>query len=116
VEIDQYDIDYAVVDGQDVLLSVTTGNSQIGGTAVLLDGSLKSSGENIINLNLGQGAGLRDSFLRVKTTVTDYNNQTNNLVVKHELDGGPNPHSEVRTLTVENQGDAGIFTFIVQFI
>ena len=105
---------YSVNDDSHVFLTVIIGNAQVGGTAVMLNGNHVAKGE-IEDLDLGNGSDLRGKGARVTTTVSDINENTNTLVVRYIVTGGNQDIDEERTLTVENDGDAGRFTLALVF-
>jgi hypothetical protein len=105
---------YAVLPGQDVVLGVTIGDGQAGGTALLLDGEPlpfeNSAGSGII----GPGDELPGSILNIKTTVRDIRPDTNRTSVTYVLTGGVEdveyPYS------VEVSADAGTAHYMVTFV
>jgi hypothetical protein len=107
--------DYSVKDDSHVFLTVLIGNAQIGGTAVMVDGNNVVTGE-IKDLYIGNGSELKNKGARITTTVSDINENTNILVVRYIVSGGIKKMDEERTLTVENDGDAGRFTLALRFL
>lgn len=105
---------YSVTDTASVILSITIGNAQIGGSAVKNGTTVIATGQ-ISNLNLGTGQSLKNASVLAVTTVSDINQNTNNLVVTYDVTGGPQPYSESRMLTVDNNGDAGRFVLVLNF-
>lgn len=64
---------HTVIDLEDILLSITIGNAQIGGSQVAdAQGNIIASGK-ITNLNLGKGSQLKGSFIKVNTNIIDIN-------------------------------------------
>jgi hypothetical protein len=89
-----------------VVLTVTIGDSQMGITAVSLDGVQLVPGHlNTLTLDLGTGPELRGKTLICTTTVSDVSAETNHTSVTYALDGGVEPYSHSLDETVmENAG------------
>jgi hypothetical protein len=98
---------YTVGKGE-VFLTVSIGDAQIGGSAVLIGG--KTIGRNQIEeLSLGDGAGLKGKSVKIKTTVADVNDKSNRTSVTYKFSGGPNPLNTEITSEVDNDGDSMVF-------
>lgn len=107
-------VELQVQPGQNIFLTVTIGNAQIGGNVVLYKGTsvILAKGE-INNLSLGMGADLAGKTLTVVTNILDVNEQTNGVVVTYFFHAAT-PAVTVFHDTVDNEGD--IFSFSVDFI
>lgn len=67
-----------------VFLTITIGNAQIGGSIVQFkDAAQPVAKGQIVDLNLGTGAGLDNSVLQVQTNVLDSNDSINRIVFTH---------------------------------
>jgi len=65
-----------------ILLTITIGNAQIGGSVVRWKNSQEIIGKGEIkNLNLGTGTTLKGRVLKVTTNVLDVNEQTNGIII-----------------------------------
>jgi hypothetical protein len=60
----------------EVLLTVSIGDAQVGGSVVLI-GSKTIGRNQIDNLTLGDGSGLKGKSVKIKTTFADVNDQSN---------------------------------------
>ena len=99
---------------QEIILTITIGNAQIGGSVVRYKNASTIIGKGeITNLQLGPGADIIEKTLKVTTNVLDVNEQTNGIVVKYFF-SGCTPAVTVFHDVVENDGD--IFSFQVSFI
>ncbi len=105
---------YAATNNTNVFITITIGNAQIGGSAVIKGAATLATGQ-ITNLDLGSGQTLKGSKVLAITTVSDINQNTNNLVVTYTVTGGGHNYNATRTLTVANNGDAGRFTLVLTF-
>lgn len=105
---------YEVADDS-VTLSVIIGQAQLGRSVLKLEGEEIKRGINIRNAEIGAGPNLRDKVLLVKSVVTDVNDKTNLLSVHYEIEGGPEPHMEDVSTTVEQEGDSAIFRMTITF-
>jgi hypothetical protein len=85
-----------------VILDVIVGEGQKGLTEVLLNGATIASGASIHGLSLPAISGQK---LRVTSTVTDTNPDTNNTSVTYTLSGGKETQSFVSAHTVGSAGD-----------
>ena len=98
--------------GEDVFLTILIDNAQIGTSKAEVNEEELARGE-IENLKLGSN--LKGKVLRVKTVVTDVNDNTNKMRVRYKIHDG-NSESEIAlTSTVENEGDSEIFKLNVTF-
>lgn len=89
----------------DVLLTVTIGNAQIGGSLVQWDddSTILAKGE-ITNLNLGNGNSIKGKKLKLITNVLDANDQTNGIVVTNFFHNC-NPQFDTFDDNVDDDGD-----------
>jgi hypothetical protein len=102
----------AVAD-QNVFLTITIGNAQIGGSVVRFKNSPTIIGKGEIkNLSLGLGSGLIGKVLKVTTNVLDVNQQTNGIVVTYFFHNCA-PVVIVFNDTVNSDGD--ILSYLVDF-
>jgi hypothetical protein len=103
----------SVIKKQNILLTITIGNAQIGGNVVRFKNASGILGKGEIqNLDLGLGSDLIGKTLKVTTNILDVNDQTNGVVVTyffHNCD----PAATMFHDTVKDDGD--IFSFIVEF-
>ena len=98
---------------ENVLLTITIGNAQIGGNVVKFKNSSDVIGKGeIINLELGMGADLSGRTLKVTTNILDVNEQTNGIVVTYFF-SGCTPAATMFHDKVDNDGD--IFSYLVEF-
>lgn len=104
--------DIKVSQADEVFLTITIGNAQIGGNVVRFKGSSKviAKGE-VENLDLGKSEDLVGKTIRITTNILDVNEQTNGIVVTYFFDSCT-PAATVLHDTVESDGD--IFSFIVE--
>jgi hypothetical protein len=105
---------YAVVSDRDVVLRVFTGDEQVSGTSLLLNGSPvpfdSPAGPQVI----GQGKDLVGSVLTVNTTVRDVNPATNHTSVTHVLEGGLETRAFPHAIDVS--ADKGTAHYLVTFV
>jgi hypothetical protein len=87
MSIDQCPDDYSVIDNQNVNLTVTIGDGQIGSSKVKLNGQTLEGGE-ITNINVGLGKDIKGKKLTINTTVDKANPQTNKASITYDLSGG----------------------------
>jgi hypothetical protein len=92
----------------EVFLTVSIGDAQIGGSIVLI-GSKAIGRNQIEKLSLGDGADLKGKSVKIKTTVADVNDQSNRTSVTYKFSGGPNPLNTEVTSEVDNDGDSMVF-------
>ena len=106
---------YQVVDIQPVVLDTYVGEGQPGGCAVSLDGVPLQHAPVIKGLSLGHGKTLRGRRLLINATAIDRNPQTNLVSATLKLSGGSLP-SELTARVEADEGQAVVFTFIVNFL
>lgn len=98
---------------EDVILTITIGNAQIGASLVRFKNSPNLLGKGEIqNLNLGSKAALAGKTVTVTTNILDANEQTNGVVVTYFFHACQPPVTTFHD-KVDNDGD--IFSFIVDF-
>jgi len=104
---------YQVKPNTPVLLSVTIGDDQEGGTAVTLNGQLVGSGDDIKNLRIGAaGQDLRNSSISCTTTVKDVNEASNHTSVTYALREGKQPRDFTYDVTVSEAGGRAVYLAI----
>ena len=103
-----------VKDTDQLSLTVTIGNAQIGGNLVLLDGIQAGKGD-ITGLPLGNGSSLKGKTLKVITNVLDVNPNTNKVSITHIFTNGT-PPDYVNNDSVDNDGDIYSLTAQYNFI
>jgi hypothetical protein len=109
----QTQIDYKVVDNQDVVLSITFGDGQLGASAVL--GAAVIIGD-VQDFVVGHGKDLRGNNIDIHSVLTDVNASTNRLSADYDLTGGDHDQTVALETTVANDGDSDRFRVIVNFI
>jgi hypothetical protein len=88
---------YSVSDEGNVLLTVVFGDAQFGSSHVeRLNGELLRIGD-VDRLSIGKGSAIRGTGIRVVSTVTDINPNTNLLSVTYSLSGGAAPSNLTET-------------------
>ncbi len=105
-------VDLKVSRNENIMLTVTIGNAQIGASVMRLKGSSEviAKGE-IENLDLGMGSDLVGKTLKITTNILDMNDQTNGIVVTYYFHNCT-PPVVVFDDTVDNDGD--IFSFLIE--
>jgi hypothetical protein len=89
----------------DVLLTITIGNAQIGGSLIQWTGSDAVVAKGAItNLNLGNGSTIKGKVLKIVTNVLDVNGQTNGIVVTNFFHNCT-PQIDTFDDKVDNDGD-----------
>jgi len=103
-----------VADGSDnVIVTITIGNAQIGGSVVKIKNTSTVIGKGEIqNLNLGTKAELKGKTITITTNILDTNEQTNGVVVTYFFHACTVP---VTTFNDKVDNDGDIFSFIVDF-
>ena len=97
--------DSYVVADDEVRLTVEIGQGQKGYVEVFLDGTRIGQGDGITDLLVGPGPKLGGQRLRVSSTVTDTNQNTNNTSVTYTLTGGRQTQSYDSRYEVEAPGE-----------
>ena len=98
---------------ENVFLTITIGNAQIGGNFVKFKNSQDALAKGEVqNLNLGLGSSLIGKTLKVTTNILDANSQTNGIVVTYFFQSCTPPVTVFHD-TVINDGD--VFSFLVDF-
>jgi hypothetical protein len=94
-----------------VILTVTIGDSQMGITAVSLDGAQLVPGHlGTLTLDLGAGPEIKGKTLVCTTTVSDVSAETNHTSVTYALQGGIEPYSHLLEETVPVNGGKMSYT------
>lgn len=86
-----------------VTITVEVGNGQKGHNTVYIDSDKRVSGSKITGEPLGNGAELRGKEIRVSSTVTDTNQNTNRTSVTYTLKGGKQDRVYALAYTVESE-------------
>jgi hypothetical protein len=94
---------------QPATLSVTIGDGQAGGTAVMLDGKLVQAGGVMKNVPLGNGKDLKNKELGCTTTVEDINPNTNRTSVTYTLQLGTAKKEFPYEITVSAGGGRAVY-------
>ena len=105
---------YPVKQNTPIFFAARVGDSQVGGTALRLNGTsipMNPSGPTQIGRN---GADLRHSVLQCVTTVKDINQNTNNTSIEHELTGGVT--DEVFPYAIRVKKDKGIARYFITYV
>jgi hypothetical protein len=105
---------YAVRDNQPVLLTITIGNNQAGGSALRLNG--KSVPVNPLGPTQigGDTQNLKGSVLHCVTTVKDINPLTNRTSVVHDLEGGVVAETFPYEISVKE--DKGLARYFITYV
>jgi hypothetical protein len=106
-------VDYKVVAANNVVLTITFGNGQLGASTIT--GANAIVGE-VKNWTVGKGDDLRGKKIDIHSVLTDVNASTNRLNGDYALTGGDHPQTISLESTVENQGDSDRFHVTVNFI
>lgn len=106
-------VNLTVNQNENVSLTVTIGNAQIGGNFIRFKNSqtVLAKGE-VKNLDLGKGSDLIGKTLKVTTNILDANTQTNGIVVTYFFQSCTPPVTVFHD-KVNNDGD--IFSFLIEF-
>jgi hypothetical protein len=105
---------YPVKQNTPIFFEVRIGDSQVGGTALRLNGSsipVNPTGRTKIGMD---GEDLRKSVLQSITTVRDVNPQTNNTSIEHELTGGVK--DEIFPYAIRVKKDKGIARYFITYV
>src|SRR5436190_2057144 len=90
-------------DTQQLTLTITVGDPQIGGNVVQLNGVPIAKGE-IAGLPIGTGSTLRGKMMTIYTNVLDVNANSNNISITHQFDGAATPTFLYKDI-VDSDGD-----------
>lgn len=101
--------------GLDVLLTITVGNAQIGGSIVkwVDENTILKKGA-IVNLNLGKGSEIIGKVLEITTNILDVNSQTNGVVTTNYFHN-TKKLSKSFSDTLDNDGDVFSLTQTINF-
>lgn len=99
-----------------VKLSIDYGDAQLGSSLVKLDDRELARGDAIHDLSIGQGAGLTDSALSIKSVVTDVNDMTDRTSVTYALTGGATDLRCTLECIVDRNGDSAIYRTTFDFV
>ena len=106
-------VDYKVVDGNTVFLTITFGNGQLGASTIT--GANAIVGE-VKTWPVGSGAALRGGSISIHSVLTDVNASSNRLNADFELSGGDHLQTVSLESTVANEGDSDRFHVVVNFV
>ena len=109
------ELDYQIVKGVEVFLTVIVGNAQFGVTLAHLDGRKVAEGPQLITETLGKGESLAGTLLVVRTAVADVNPHTNRAIVSYQLTGGAVNVVEHSQKDAEEDGDIVPFKAVIHF-
>ncbi len=96
----------------EVFLTITIGNAQIGGSIIKFENSTNIGKGEIENLNLGKASDLVGKTLQASTNILDINQQTNGVAVTYFFSSCLPPAISFFD-KVDNDGD--IFSFSIDF-
>jgi len=106
-------VNLSVSGKQNIFLTITIGNAQIGSNVVRFKNAKDPLGKGEIqNLDLGLASDLIGKTLRVTTNILDVNEQTNGIVATYFFHGCT-PAATMFHDTVDVDGD--IFSFLIEF-
>src|SRR5262245_66353567 len=106
---------YRVQHNQPIRLQVVIGDSQVGGTALTLDGVPTPFDNAAGHATIGQiGATLVGKVLHCATTVQDINPATNNTSVTYRLSGGV--ASQDFPFGAQVTADSGLVRYLITFL
>lgn len=97
---------------QDVEVSATIGNAQVGGWAMFLDGAFLAGGSGSTPVSLGKGAGLIGRVLEVSANITDVQGAHDRLSLRVRVTGHAEP------IDIAHDGSPGgraAYSILVQF-
>lgn len=105
--------EYEVTDAP-VRITIEIGDAQIGGSALILDGTMIGKPGAVKNVSLG--GSLKGKSLLARTLVGDVNKQTNWTSVRYTLTGGANHPPFTFSHLLENDGDAARYNTTITFV
>lgn len=97
---------------EDIEVSATIGNGQLGGWAVFLEGAFVRGGNEPVVVALGKGAALGGQILEVKANIIDVQGQTDRLSLRVRITGRDEP---IDIEHIGPPGGAAIYRVLVQF-
>jgi hypothetical protein len=98
-----------IEDNSDVILNITIGNAQIGGSLIRWKNENTNLGKGkITHLTLGRGSVIKGKTLEILTNLVDINEQTNKLIVTYFLQNVTDP---VYTLIDQFENEGAHFSF-----
>jgi len=103
------------VNSNDVYLTVIIGEAQLGSSSVTLDSEILCTGE-IKDLKIGNGNDIKGKMLRVKSIVSDINDNTNRTSIIYRFKGGKADTEYLLEETVSQDGDSIIYRAYIKFI
>ena len=105
---------YLVKQNTPILFEARIGDSQVGGTALRLNGTSIPMNPNGPTQIGKDGDDLRNSVLQCITTVKDINQHTNNTSIEHQLTGGVS--DEVFPYAIRVKKDKGIARYFITYV
>ena len=103
-----FDATFGPDDGT-VTLTILVGNGQFGSSIVRLDGAIITSGSDIKDFPLGRADALVGKTLRIKSIVSDVNDQTLHTSVEYILSGATRTQRFTQQDSVKSPGDSTLF-------
>jgi hypothetical protein len=115
MEREENDFAFKVTD-DDVVLTITIGEGQLGTSFVFRDGVLLVKGGVVIgSLNLGAGADLVGKEVTVDSIVNDISAHTNRMSVRYVVENDGKKKSQLATHEVESEGAICRFVSTLSF-
>lgn len=107
--------DYRVRADREIQLSIMIGDAQIGVSAVFLEDRKVGQGD-IHDFVIGPGAEIKGKRLKIKTIVTDVNDNTNQTSVTYLFKGGDRDHSFSASAMVDQEHGSVTYRAVITFI
>jgi hypothetical protein len=107
------EVAYKIVPANDVALTITFGDGQLGASTII--GANAIVGE-VRNWTVGKGDDLRGKAIDIHSVLTDVNASSNRLSGDYALTGGDHPQTIFLESTVDNDGDSDRFHITINFI
>jgi hypothetical protein len=104
---------YRVVPNRPVVLTIETGDGQVSGTSLRLDGQAHPFNNPDGPQEIGAGRNLVNSMLHIHTIVGDVNPATNRTSVTYRLTGGV--ESATHSFAVDVSGEKGAAHYVIVF-
>ena len=115
MEREENQFEFTVTD-DDVFLTVTIGEGQLGTSFVFRDNVLLVKGGVVIgSLNLGAGTDLAGAAVSVDSIVNDVSSQTNRMSVRYVIENGGRRRAELATHEVDSEGTMCRFVSALSF-
>ncbi len=115
---ESYQLTYQVLDGKPVFLTITIGDAQAGGTALMLNGKdISTSDGKVHNMQIGKdGESLGLSILQISTSVKDINSSSNKTSVTIAMTGGAENFSKTYERELSDHKGIVMYSIVVLFI